>query len=184
MTSKNTNIPASYLVLKKRRKILLLRRFNTGYEDGKYSMIAGHVDENESFSQAVIREACEEADIVIKKEDLQVIHIMHRFARESSKQELSQRIDVFFQTSKWEGKIKNVEKNKCDDLSWFDIDKMPLNIIPYIQNVIENIKKNIFFSEYGWKMNIKTHIESLLNFNIKTAADSDKDLLKDGFSIS
>jgi len=57
MTKRNQNVPASYLVLFKENKVLLLKRFNTGYEDDKYSMIAGHVDEGESFSEAIIREA-------------------------------------------------------------------------------------------------------------------------------
>jgi hypothetical protein len=38
--TRHTNIPASYLILMKDNNVLLLRRFNTGYEDGNYSMIA------------------------------------------------------------------------------------------------------------------------------------------------
>ena len=48
-------IPASYLVLIKNNKILLQIRFNTGYEDGKYSRVAGHVDKGETFTEAIIR---------------------------------------------------------------------------------------------------------------------------------
>ena len=59
----NQNIPAAYLVLIKEKKILLLRRFNTGYEDGNYSFIAGHVEKSESFTACIIREAKEEANI-------------------------------------------------------------------------------------------------------------------------
>ena len=43
---RHTNIPASYLVLMKENKVLLLRRFNTGYQDGNYSMITWHLDLN------------------------------------------------------------------------------------------------------------------------------------------
>ena len=71
-------------------EILLLRRYNTGYEDGKYSVVAGHIDGNESVAEAMIREAKEEADITIAKEDLQTIHVMHR------KKIRGEYIDFFF----------------------------------------------------------------------------------------
>jgi len=50
-------IPASYLILIKNNKILLLRRFNTGFMDGKYGLVAGHLNGNESFTKTIIREA-------------------------------------------------------------------------------------------------------------------------------
>lgn len=144
----NTNnlIPASYLVLIKNEKTLLLRRFQTGYEDGKYSLIAGHVEPGESFSSCIIREAKEEAGIIITRDDLKVAHIMHRKVREDS----FQRISVFFTTKKWSEKITNMEPNKCDDLSWFDLNSLPSNTIIYVKDALNNIRKGRFFSEYGF----------------------------------
>ncbi|NQY54774.1 MAG: NUDIX domain-containing protein, partial [Campylobacteraceae bacterium] len=77
----NSNIPASYLILIRQNKILLLRRHNTGYQDGQYSTIAGHVEEGESFSQCIIREAKEEAGITLKsvEERLKVCSIFSNF---------------------------------------------------------------------------------------------------------
>ncbi len=145
---RHTNIPASYLVLIKNSKILLLRRFNTGYEDGKYSLIAGHVDEGETFTQCIIREAEEEAGISLNSDDLRVVHLMHRNSGLSAENE---RMDVFFIASSWKGEITNKEPHKCSDLSWFEIDNLPDNTIPHIKQAIECIKNNIYYSEYGWE---------------------------------
>lgn len=144
-------VPASYLVLMKDNKILLLRRFNTGYEDGKYSMVAGHVDKGETFTQCIIREAEEEAGIILKPEDLKVAHVM---CRNSGTEENNERVDLFFIAENWGGKIENREPNKCDDLSWFDLNNLPDNIIFYIKQAIDCIKNKVFYSEQGWRKNI------------------------------
>ena len=140
-------VPASYIVLMRDNQVMLLKRVNTGYEEGKYSLIAGHVDEGETFTQCIIREAKEESGILLKPEDLQAVHIMHR---DSGTRENNNRVDIFFITHKWQGKPENKEPHKCDDLSWFDINNLPDNIIPYIRHALDNIKNKIYYSEHGW----------------------------------
>ena len=141
------NIPASYLVLMKGNQVLLLRRFNTGYEDGNYSMVSGHVDGGETFTACIIREAGEEAGIVLVPENVHVAHVMHRKVTD----EELERVDVFFVAEKWSGEITNKEPHKCDDLSWFDVHDLPGNVISYVRQAIECITQNIHYSEYGWE---------------------------------
>jgi len=107
-------IPTVYLILVKDNKTLLLRRYNTGFEDGKYSLIAGHLDhEDETLRQAVVREAKEEAGIEIDLADLELAHVMHRKQQEPTSE---RRINLFFTVKKWKGDPKIMESNKCDDL--------------------------------------------------------------------
>lgn len=42
---------AVYLILLKKNKILLARRFKTGWKDGHYSLVAGHIDGNNLLVQ-------------------------------------------------------------------------------------------------------------------------------------
>ena len=141
--------PASYLVLIKDNKILLQRRCNTGYEDGNYSMVAGHVEEGEGFTNAIVREAKEEAGIILRRENLKVAHVINH---DTGSDKNNERIDVFFIAEKWIGEIENKEPKKCDDLSWFDLDNIPDNTIDFLKEVINCIKNKIFYSEYGYKI--------------------------------
>ena len=146
---RNKVVPASYLILRRDGKILLLRRFNTGYEDGNYSVVAGHVDSGETFTETIIRESKEEAGIDIDPKNLKVVHVMHRDSGESDG--LNERVDVFLEATEWDGDMENREPHKCDDLSWFDMADLPENIIPYIRSAVECIRDGVFYSEYGWK---------------------------------
>lgn len=151
---RHQNVPASYLTFLKDDKILLQRRFNTGYQDGKYSMVAGHVDAGETFTEAIIREAKEEAGIVLNPEDLKVFHVMHRKSGLSETSQNDERVDIFFIADSWKGEISNKEPHKCDDLSWFDINKLPDNIIPYVRQAVEEgLQQKVFYSEHGWDTN-------------------------------
>lgn len=141
-------VPASYLVLMKDSKVLLLRRFNTGYEDGNYSMIAGHVDEGENFTQCIIREAREEGGIEIDVCDLEVGCVMNRITGEKQDNEW---MNLFFVVKKWKGEIKNKEPHKCDDLSWFHLDEIPENTIPYVKKQLKILKTMFFMTNTGGK---------------------------------
>lgn len=138
-------IPAVYLVLRKDNKVLLLRRANTGYQDGKYGLVSGHLDGDELGVMAMAREAKEEAGIDIDPTKLQFVHVGHRLSRNQVGQE---RIDLFYELREWKGQIVNAEPEKCDDLSWFDIDNLPENMLPYVKRVLTDIANGVIYSEY------------------------------------
>lgn len=135
-----------YVILIKDGKVLLLRRANTGYEDGKYGLPSGHADGGETARAATAREALEEAGVKIDPGDLKLTHVMHRLQND-------ERVDFFFTASMWEGEPKNMEPEKCDDLSWFPLDNLPDNTIPYIRQALENSQNGIHYSEF-WEGNI------------------------------
>jgi len=134
---------AVHLIIRQGDQILLLRRFNTGYEDGNYGLVAGHVDAGESVSQAAAREGLEEAGIRIAPEDVEVAHVTHRKSND-------ERFDFFVCIKAWDGEIRNMEPDKCDDLSWFPLACPPVNLIPHVRQALENYQKGIFYSEHGW----------------------------------
>ncbi len=135
---------AAYLVLIKDGQVLLLRRFNTGYQDGNYSLIAGHLDGAETTKQCIIREADEESGIKVDSENLDVVHVMHRSGSDR------EYFDIYLRAKKWNGNVKNMEPDKCDELKWFDTNNLPNNMLPEVKLALDNINKDVHYSEFGW----------------------------------
>lgn len=135
---------AAYLVLHKGGQVLLLRRFNTGYQDGKYSVVAGHLEGRETAEQCIIREAKEEAGITLALEDVNVVHVMHRLSTDR------EYFDIYLRADRWTGEISNMEPGKCDALTWFSIGDLPDNILPEVKLALTNIDSGKFYGEIGW----------------------------------
>ncbi len=135
---------AVHLLFRSDDKLLMLRRFNTGWEDGKYSVVAGHVEPGETVTRAAIREAEEEVGVRLLPADVCVVHVMHRKSDD-------ERVDFFLAVNRWEGTISNREPFKCDALEWFPIDALPLDTIPYVRRGVENYRNGIWYSEFGWR---------------------------------
>jgi 8-oxo-dGTP pyrophosphatase MutT (NUDIX family) len=122
---------------------LLIRRFNTGFADGQYSVPAGHLDGGETVIAAAVREAQEEVGVHIKADCIHFSHVMHRLDGE-------ERVDFFVQVSAWEGEPVNAEPDKCDDIRWVNVDDLPENTVPYIKQALHNHRNKIRFDEFGW----------------------------------
>ncbi|MDB5190203.1 MAG: hypothetical protein JWN49_529 [Parcubacteria group bacterium] len=133
------------IILIKDDKVLLARRFNTGYFDGDYEMPSGHMDGHETVRAAAVREALEETGVTIKEEDLEVAHVMHRFG------EKYERIEFFLTASEWEGEPAVMESEECDDLQWFALDELPSNMIPKSKAGLQYALAGEAFSEFDEK---------------------------------
>jgi len=139
-------ISAVHVFLIHSGQVLLARRCNTGYEDGRYSVIAGHLDGDEEVITAAVREAREEAGIEIAPEDLTVVGVMHRKSND-------ERVDFFLVATRWSGEISIAEPEKCDDLAWHDLDHLPGTVIPYVRRALDNYRYHgdrIWFDSVGW----------------------------------
>jgi 8-oxo-dGTP pyrophosphatase MutT (NUDIX family) len=143
MKQRHTVHLSVYLVLETAEGILLSLRQNTGYEDNKWGLVAGHAESQETARQALCREVLEEIGIHINPADLQLVHVLHRHSDREN-------IDLFWKCSRWTHEINNKEPHKCKDLEFFSLNKLPNNIIPYVKDVLTCIKNNQIYSEVGY----------------------------------
>ncbi len=132
---------AVFLVLREDDRVLLSQRKNTGHRDGEYGLVAGHVEPGESATEAMAREAREEAGITVDPDALELVHLVHR--------DSGDRVyyDVFFTADDWEGPVRNREPEKCADLSWFRRSALPENTVPYVEQALTATAP---YSEFGW----------------------------------
>lgn len=146
MEQKRNKLPVTALILlMKEEKILLLKRINTGYEDGKYSLPGGHVEKQEEIRDAAIREAKEEIGINIKKEDLYVKHVLNMKVADNAY------IDFILTCYKWEGQPKIMEKDKCSEIKWVEQNNIPQNTIQFVKDIFKEENKDEFYIPYGWE---------------------------------
>lgn len=125
-------------------QILLHRRKNIGYQDGKWDIAAsGHVDEGETAKMAVVRECVEELGIDVKITDLSFVHLSHRVSNSGGKTYY----DIYFVVNKYDGIPKIMEPDKCSELRWFRINDLPNEIIDIRKVVLDNYRGKIQYSE-------------------------------------
>jgi 8-oxo-dGTP diphosphatase len=132
-----------HLLFFREDQVLLLRRFNTGYADGQYSVPAGHLDGGETVLAAAAREAEEETGVRIESGDILFSSVMHR-------KDGDERVDFFVRIRNWQGEPVNTEPDKCDELRWVSVNDLPHNVIPYVRKAIQNHHDGVKFDEFGW----------------------------------
>jgi len=123
--------------------VLLVRRCGTGFEDGNYGPVGGHIDGNEPVTQAAIRECREEIGVEISPVDLIFIGVSHYNSP------TGEGIDFFFKTTNWVG--EPYPRSECDDLQWCSFNQLPKNTIPFVRRAIKyHLRSGEWFDEEGW----------------------------------
>lgn len=98
-----------YIIIKNEKdQVLLQRRQGTKLWPGFLVLPAGHIDEGENAYEALVREAKEELNIIINLDD-----ITDTFAVNRKNESLTSYYDVYFEISKFDGKIVINESEKC-----------------------------------------------------------------------
>ncbi len=124
------------IIINKKNEVLLAKRKNTGYMDGKWDFAgSGHVDEEETAIQAVIRESKEEIDIDIVSHDVEFAYLSHRVGKNGNRTYYC----IYFKINSFCGVPAITESDKCSALEWFSFESLPQNMIDIHKTALINI---------------------------------------------
>ncbi|MGW6388966.1 NUDIX domain-containing protein [Streptomyces sp. NPDC055103] len=140
------NVVGVHLYLERDGHVLLGRRHpDSAYAGGSWHALAGHL-EAEAATAGLVREAYEEAGLVIDPADLELVHTVHLVDRPGGQP----RIGLFFRARHWEGVPEVREPDKCVTWQWWSAKDLPEPIVPYTRAAIEGILAGRLYTEMGW----------------------------------
>ena len=117
-------------------RLLLLRRSNTGFMDGWYSLPGGHRDAGESVVEAARRECTEEACVTVER--IEPVVVMPYAGG----------VDFIFEATRWSGTPAIGEPDKCDALTFAKLDALPEPTTRFVKAALECRGKGIWYREF------------------------------------
>jgi 8-oxo-dGTP pyrophosphatase MutT (NUDIX family) len=140
------NVLGVHLYLERDGQVLLgLRHPGSAYAGGSWHVLAGHC-EDEPATACLVREAYEEAGLVIDPADVKFVHFVHMKDRPTD----PPRVQLFFRAQQWEGTPQLREPDKCVRWQWWSVKDLPERIVPYTHAAIEGIRAGRVYTELGW----------------------------------
>lgn len=138
---------AVYGVLADGNRVLLMRRSGSGYHDGELSLPAGHLDGDEDAVGGLLRELWEELTITAERDSCRLAVVLHRAPESPGDHEY---LDLVFFIGRWSGIPSIGEPDKCSELVWADLDRLPADLVDYIGAALEAVRTGKPLVLHGW----------------------------------
>ncbi len=136
---------AAYLIFRKGNNVAMVLRQNTPWMNNHYALPAGKAEKEEGLIACALREAKEETGATVQAKDLKPVLTVHRHNDDTDW------IDLVFEVSKWKGELYNAEPHVHGELKWFDISKLPKNVVPNSRFMVEQVVAGKTYAELGWE---------------------------------
>lgn len=128
------NLGTGILVFDRKKRILLGKRIGKSYRAGMYGVPGGRIMRGESVILSAKRELKEETGLTAKT--LNFIGIVNDNQRKRTF------IHMVFVCKAFGGKVTTLEPDKCEEWKWFELEKLPKNIMPGHLAGIKMYKEN------------------------------------------
>jgi 8-oxo-dGTP diphosphatase len=140
------NVIGVHLYLERDGQVLLgLRHPDAAYAPLRHHTLAGHC-EQESAVACLIREAKEEAGLLIEADDVEFVHAVHLVDTPGAQP----RMQMFFRARRWRGEPELLEPDKCLSWGWWPTDGLPEPTVAYTRAAIDGIRHGRLYTEIGW----------------------------------
>ena len=150
MSERFAVVPASYVYLLREgsdgTEVLLQLRQGTPYMDGHWAAAAaGHVERGETAYDAARREALEELGVT--DVELEFAFTMQRTQHADA---IDERVDFFFTARSWAGEPRVVEPDKCAEVRWFPLTRLPDPVVPHEAHALAHLGGDERYLTFGW----------------------------------
>ncbi|MCF3179104.1 NUDIX domain-containing protein [Streptomyces polychromogenes] len=126
--------------------VLLGRRHeDCTFAPSMYQVLSGHC-EQEAAITCVVREAQEEAGLIIDPADVELVHVVHMVDAPGTQP----MIGLYFRARRWQGTPVVREPDRCASWDWWDCTDLPEPVVPYTRAAIEGIRAGRMYTELGW----------------------------------
>lgn len=118
---KRPKVGLGVYILNSKNELLLLKRIGS-YGPGTWCPPGGHLEFGESFAEGGKRETKEETGLIV--DDIRVVSVTN----DIYKKEQEHYITIALSAKLKSGKAKIMEPDKCTDIGWFKLNKLPENL--------------------------------------------------------
>ncbi|MEU8472688.1 NUDIX domain-containing protein [Streptomyces sp. NPDC029006] len=127
------------------RILLGLRHPDSAYAGNTWHFLAGHCEREDAVS-CLIREAEEEAGLIIEPDDVELVHLIHLVDSPSTRP----RIGLVFRARTWSGTPDVREPDRCVEWRFWNPKDLPTDVVPYTRQAIEGVLAGRLYSQRGW----------------------------------
>jgi 8-oxo-dGTP pyrophosphatase MutT (NUDIX family) len=127
------------------RILLGLRHPDSKFAPNEWHFLAGHC-EREAAIRCLVREAKEEAGLIIEPGDVELVHLVHLVDSPGARP----RIGLVFRARSWSGTPEVLEPDRCVEWRWWRPQDLPAEIVPYTRLAIDGVLAGRLYSDMGW----------------------------------
>ncbi|MEU2226715.1 NUDIX domain-containing protein [Streptomyces sp. NPDC018347] len=127
------------------RVLLGLRHPDSKYAGDTWHYLAGRCEQEPALA-CLVREAWEEAGLILDPADVELAHVVHIVDAPGS----LPLMQLVFRARRWEGTPEVREPDKCLTWQWWPRHELPDRIVSYTRTAITAISHGRLYSQLGW----------------------------------